>query len=69
MEPKVRVGEMGREAFIDRVWQWKDESGGNITRQLRRLGASVDWSRERFTMDPDLSEAVKQFSLPSTKTV
>ena len=51
---------MGREAFIDRVWQWKDESGGNITRQLRRLGASVDWSRERFTMDPDLSEAVKQ---------
>ena len=52
--------EMGREAFIDRVWQWKDESGGNITRQLRRLGASVDWSRERFTMDPDLSEAVKQ---------
>ena len=52
--------EMDREAFIDRVWKWKDESGGNITRQLRRLGASVDWSRERFTMDPDLSEAVKQ---------
>ena len=51
---------MGRDAFIDRIWQWKDESGGNITRQLRRLGASVDWSRERFTMDPDLSEAVKK---------
>jgi valyl-tRNA synthetase len=44
--------EMGREAFVSRVWQWKEESGGIITRQLRRLGASCDWSRDRFTMDP-----------------
>ncbi len=49
---------IGREAFIERVWAWKAESGGMITRQLRRLGASVDWSRERFTMDEGLSAAV-----------
>ena len=52
--------DMGRDAFIDKVWEWKAESGGTITRQLRRLGASVDWTRERFTMDADLSAAVKQ---------
>ncbi len=51
--------DLGRDAFIDRVWQWKAESGGTITRQLRRLGASADWSRERFTMDPGLSDAVQ----------
>lgn len=51
--------DLGREAFIDRVWDWKAESGGNITRQLRRLGSSLDWSRDRFTMDDNLSEAVK----------
>ncbi|AMM84299.1 valine--tRNA ligase [Martelella sp. AD-3] len=50
--------EMGREAFIDKVWEWKDESGGQILNQLKRLGASCDWSRERFTMDEGLSEAV-----------
>ncbi len=50
--------EMGREAFIEKVWQWKAESGGLIGQQLRRLGASTDWSRERFTMDEGLSEAV-----------
>ena len=50
--------DIGREAFIDRVWTWKGESGGLIARQLRRLGASADWSRERFTMDEGLSEAV-----------
>ncbi len=50
--------EMGRDAFIKRVWEWKEESGGTITRQLRRLGASCDWSRERFTMDEGLSKAV-----------
>src|ERR1700674_239060 len=49
---------MGREAFIKRVWEWKEESGGAITRQLKRLGASCDWSRERFTMDEGLSPAV-----------
>jgi len=52
--------DLGREKFIERVWQWKEESGGNITRQLRRMGSSLDWSRERFTMDAGLSEAVKE---------
>ncbi|MFP1961953.1 valine--tRNA ligase [Lonsdalea quercina] len=50
----------GREAFIDKIWQWKEESGGTITRQMRRLGNSVDWERERFTMDKGLSDAVKE---------
>jgi valyl-tRNA synthetase len=50
--------EMGREKFIERVWQWKEESGGVIINQLKRLGASCDWSRERFTMDEGLSRAV-----------
>ena len=50
--------DMGREAFIERVWEWKGESGGTIINQLRRLGASCDWSRERFTMDEGLSRAV-----------
>jgi valyl-tRNA synthetase len=50
---------LGREKFLDRVWQWKADSGGTITRQLRRLGASLDWPRERFTMDDGLSEAVR----------
>src|SRR5688572_22346259 len=49
---------MGREAFLAEVWKWKEESGGTIVRQLRRLGASCDWSRERFTMDEGLSRAV-----------
>ena len=52
--------EMGRDAFVEEVWRWKRESGGHITRQLRRMGASVDWSRERFTMDDGLSEAVRE---------
>ncbi len=51
--------ELGREAFVERVWRWKEESGGTIARQLRRLGASVDWSRDRFTMDPGMSQAVQ----------
>ena len=51
---------LGREAFLERVWAWKRESGGTITRQLRRLGASPDWSRERFTMDEGLSRAVRK---------
>jgi len=50
---------LGRDAFTDRIWDWKAESGGHITRQMRRMGASVDWSRERFTMDDGLSEAVR----------
>jgi valyl-tRNA synthetase len=52
--------DLGREKFIERIWEWKEESGGNITRQLRRLGSSLDWSRNTFTMDDDLSEAVKR---------
>ncbi|MEW6765715.1 MAG: valine--tRNA ligase [Pseudomonadota bacterium] len=52
--------DLGREAFIDKVWEWKAESGGTITRQMRRLGASPDWSRERFTMDEGLSDAVRE---------
>jgi len=52
--------ELGREKFLAKVWQWKSESGGTITNQLRRLGSSVDWSRERFTMDEGLSNAVKE---------
>ena len=55
-EPSRR--DMGRKAFLERVWQWKEESGSTITQQLRRLGASCDWSRERFTMDKGLSKAV-----------
>jgi valyl-tRNA synthetase len=57
-EKGLRRQELGREAFVKRVWEWKEESGGTITRQLRRLGASCDWARERFTMDDGLSAAV-----------
>ena len=52
--------DLGRAAFIDRVWTWKQESGGAITHQMRRLGAAADWSRERFTMDEGLSAAVRE---------
>ena len=52
--------DLGREAFLEKVWQWKDKSGGTITKQIRRLGSSVDWRRERFTMDDGLSDAVKE---------
>jgi valyl-tRNA synthetase len=58
-EGKTRF-DMGRDAFIDKVWEWKHESGGHITRQLRRMGASVDWSRERFTMDDGFYKAVQE---------
>ena len=51
--------DLGREKFVERVWDWKAESGGQIVKQLRRLGASPDWSRERFTMDDGLSDSVK----------
>ena len=51
---------LGREAFVKRVWDWKEQSGGAITQQLRRLGTSPDWQRERFTMDPGLSDAVQR---------
>ncbi len=55
-----RRHDLGRDAFIDRIWEWRGESGGNITRQLRRLGSSLDWEHERFTMDDGLSDAVKE---------
>ena len=57
-EPGRRA--LGRDRFLDRVWTWKAESGGAIVNQLRRLGASCDWSRERFTMDEGLSRAVRK---------
>ncbi|WP_455374672.1 valine--tRNA ligase [Kaarinaea lacus] len=52
--------DLGRDAFIEKVWEWKNHSGGTITKQLRRMGASLDWSRERFTMDEGLSDAVHE---------
>jgi valyl-tRNA synthetase len=55
-----RKEDLGRDGFLARAWQWKEETGGTIVRQLRRLGASCDWSRERFTMDPGLSRAVRE---------
>src|SRR5882724_4928955 len=58
-EGKTRQ-DIGREAFLEMAWKWKEESGGNIIRQLKRLGASCDWSRERFTMDAGLSRAVRE---------
>src|SRR3712207_4816087 len=54
----VKRTDMSREAFVDHVWEWKAQSGGTITRQLRRLGCSMDWSREQFTMDPHFTRAV-----------
>src|ERR1044071_4895590 len=57
-ENKTDRRTMGREAFVREIWKWKDESGGTIVNQLKRLGASCDWSRERFTMDEGLSKAV-----------
>ena len=59
LEGKTRH-DLGREKFIERVWEWKEESGGQITQQLRRLGASPDWTKERFTMDEGLSDAVTE---------
>jgi valyl-tRNA synthetase len=59
-EQKIDKQQRGRERFVERVWAWKEESGGAITTQLRRLGASADWRRERFTMDTGLSAAVRR---------
>ena len=66
VERKVQAEEgktrhdLGRDKFLEKAWEWKEESGGTITRQLRRLGASVDWSRERFTMDDGFYTAVQE---------
>jgi len=59
-ERQIRRRDLGRQGFVDKVWEWKAESGGTIVRQLRRLGASCDWSRERFTLDEGLSAAVRK---------
>ncbi|MBV16670.1 MAG: valine--tRNA ligase [Thalassospira sp.] len=59
-EQNVTRHDLGREKFIEKVWEWKEQSGGTITNQLRRLGASPDWQRERFTMDEGLSAAVRK---------
>ncbi len=56
----LSADQLGREAFIKRVWEWKEKSGGGIIEQLKRLGASCDWTRERFTMDSGLSRAVRE---------
>ncbi len=55
-----RKEDLGKSAFLERVWKWKQQSGNTITQQLRRLGVSVDWERERFTMDEGLSKAVTE---------
>ena len=65
----VKRTDMGRDAFLERVWQWKAESGGAITRQLRRLGASCDWANERFTMDEGFSAAVTKVFVDLYNTV
>ena len=57
-DQKINYRDLGREKFLEKVWEWKAESGGTIFNQLKRLGASCDWSRERFTMDEGLSRAV-----------
>ncbi|HPG58526.1 MAG TPA: valine--tRNA ligase, partial [Candidatus Wallbacteria bacterium] len=57
---KIRRQDLGREKFVEKVWEWKNQTGSTIINQLKKLGASCDWSRERFTMDEGLSEAVKK---------
>ncbi len=64
-EEKLSRHDLGREAFIERVWQWKRQYGGEILKQMRREGASVDWSREHFTMDEKLTRAVREFFVRS----
>jgi len=59
-ERQINKRDFGREKFIERVWEWKAESGGTIVNQLRRLGCSADWARDRFTMDEGLSVAVRR---------
>ena len=58
-EEGIKKEDLGREGFLKRAWEWKEEYGGTITKQLRKLGSSCDWSRERFTLDEGLSEAVQ----------
>ena len=58
---KISRHDLGREKFLEKVWEWKEQSGSTITRQIRRLGASIDWSREYFTMDPMMSRPLSRF--------
>ena len=60
LDKNIDRRDIGREKFINEIWKWKNESGGKINNQLKRLGASADWSREKFTMDDGLSRAVKK---------
>ena len=57
-EQGIARREMGREAFVDKVWEWRENSGNTITQQIRRMGSSLDWSRDRFTMDDGYATAV-----------
>ncbi|MFX5574607.1 class I tRNA ligase family protein, partial [Acinetobacter baumannii] len=57
---KVSRHDLGREKFVEKVWEWKEKSGSTITGQMRRMGASTDWAREYFTMDPKMSKAVTE---------
>ena len=59
-EQNITRHDLGREAFINKVWEWKGESGGTISSQLRRLGATADWPRDRFTLDEGVSKAVRK---------
>ena len=59
-EKKIKYRDLGREEFLKRVWQWKEESGGTIQRQMKQIGDSCDWSREKFTMSPELSAVVRE---------
>src|SRR5690349_8666633 len=59
-EKKINYRDLGREEFIKRVWRWKEESGGTIQRQMKQIGESCDWSRERFTLSPELSRVVRE---------
>jgi valyl-tRNA synthetase len=64
----VSLGELGRDKFTQKIWDWKQQSGGTITTQMRRLGASVDWEKERFTMDEGLSDAVHKVFLITSRS-
>lgn len=59
-EEGIEKDDLGREGFLEKAWEWKREYGGRITRQLRKMGSSCDWSRERFTMDEGCSRAVRE---------
>ena len=63
-EKNIYRKDLSREEFIKKVWEWKEYSGSTIINQLKRLGSSCDWSRERFTMDDGLSSAVRKYSFP-----